>query len=1001
MSIHLPRPRRRRRRRRLHLGPRCRRGLVVAAGCVLAATPAVPGTGGGTATTPAAPAPLTAAAAVTLTEDASLKLVQTAHDETTGDFRNFGYEQRALVENGHLHVYLPAERGGNIVRSTPTDLQPAAPSGNDGHGNHLPVWAGAGGVANDNRLAAVYLDWTPDALYMAGMFNAGSSTNPGDPSGTGYQSMLYKLPPDGTCAMKSCAIWTQVLPSYVAGRSPFYERAVGPTSLAAGTVGGESFVAVGMSEAEDQSGADEGVWVFRDNDQYCPGARPEVCRLWHHFGDYQDPGWNQTVTSALAWDPGGSGRLAIGVTSPAKVLHSVVQVGEAFWYWAWWDQDSGGDYSPSALSTAVGKRADGSLILAFGMSDGTVKLWDPGATTSSLLAGATGTDPVDALTFVDRIDGTSGAQDIVAVSSKGNSAHVWRYDLSSTLKALPLGPNNDVTSDVGGIHEWYPGYRTGSMKFTNNTSDTIRLDFASRPNASYGCWFAPAIGNRAAFPTSSVTIAPNATAGPYTIGGLTAGVDGGCAAQDSTGERAAYVVMTPVARPADRTVAKFKMMGTGQLFEMETAGGSFNFVGNHLQGPFAYGSWDMSITGPPPADAPAGIKLIGSRLDQGETDQPVYRFDVPAVTWGLPFSSPLRVQAVVPPLRVHGTTANGDTVDLGLLVPQGPPARDTSGSVTLAPVSFYWQNGPSSPQITAINVTATSDHSGATTTSNTVTLADLPTPTPGSTTPTQLDVCPALGSAACDATASPANTGLDQAPLRIQIFGDSSTLALPVSNPLYGRIYYTDENGELLTGLVPSDGSPYLRVSPYAGAYPNDGSSPIGRTPIKAPVGGRYGYVTTTSTTEQQITAHLGGSQLYSQSSVRATRFAPTLLSGSQGTGFQVGSCSDYSTTAACQLAVPDKQDPALFLTTDPTSGELRIGLQFQTVAVSALTSLPLQQLAGQPEHRPATSLVDVNNGVASLSNTSVFQPADTIDTWVVTHGVQVPVTGLRVGGGN
>ena len=84
---------------------------------------------------------------------------------------------------------------------------------------------------------------------------------------------------------------------------------------------------------------------------------------------------------------------------------------------------------------------------------------------------------------------------------------------------------------------------------------------------------------------------------------------------------------------------------------------------------------------------------------------------------------------------------------------------------------------------------------------------------------------------------------------------------LPVTDPVYGQVYYRDEDGDLLTGLIPADGSSYMRVSPYAGAYPNDGStSSTTRPPTNGTVGGRFGYLSTTTTVEQEITAHVGGS---------------------------------------------------------------------------------------------------------------------------------------------
>lgn len=209
----------------------------------------------------------------------------------------------------------------------------------------------------------------------------------------------------------------------------------------------------------------------------------------------------------------------------------------------------------------------------------------------------------------------------------------------------------------------------------------------------------------------------------------------------------------------------------------------------------------------------------------------MYHFDVPATTWPLPVSTPPRIQTVLPPLRVVGVAADGSgLVTLGLLVPHGQPTRATSGSVTLSPVSFYWQNSPSAVEVTDVFVQVGSDLENPIVVSPPVNLASLAAPAAGSDVG-QVVGCPATGSTSYDATADPVASGPDQAKLRIQVYNDNNQ-ALPLTDPTYGKIYYRDENGDLLTGLIPEDGSAYVRVSAYAGASPNDGSTP---TPVRHP----------------------------------------------------------------------------------------------------------------------------------------------------------------------
>ena len=200
----------------------------------------------------AAPARAAAAATPTLPADLSTRMPRTAHDETVGDFLGKGYDQRAVVENGRLNIYNPPNRGGNLVQWAPTDLQGVGPSNSDGRGGHLPLWQGGAmaDLADKSQLASVYLAWTPDALYMAGSHNVGV---PGAGSDVNlyFADWLYKLPPDGKCASKSCAIAVGKLPALIYSHSvPFIERTEGVTALAVGQVAGKTFVAIGFSDTE-------------------------------------------------------------------------------------------------------------------------------------------------------------------------------------------------------------------------------------------------------------------------------------------------------------------------------------------------------------------------------------------------------------------------------------------------------------------------------------------------------------------------------------------------------------------------------------------------------------------------------------------------------------------------------------------------------------------------------------------------------------------------------
>ncbi len=569
---------------RLHFGTRGLTAIVAASAttAALLAAPAIAAPPVG-----AAKAAASAAAVSSLATDNSMRMPRTAHDETVGDFLHKGYDQRAVVENGRLNIYNPS---GKVAQSVATDLEPVGPSNSDGRGNTLSVWQGGAmaDLADKNKLPSVYLAWTPDALYMAGSDHVGAGA--GSDANVYFHNWLYELPPDGSCASRSCAIAVTPLDTIFANNVPFIERTMGVTALTAGQVDGKAFVAIGYSDTETDSG---GVEVYDPNNlsvadktaQY-PIAAPSL-----NFTKFTTAP-SQTAVTALAADPSGSGLLAIGTSSPAHTINAiklqvntfsgmrfVAIVPDSYRYW---NSTAGDDYSPSALSAAVVDRADGSPVAAFGMSDGTVKLWDPTVTTANLLANApstgTTTDPnaVDAVGFVDRSDGTPGLPDTVAVSSVGNQARVLRYSGETTLNAQPVRAKGVTTTDVGGIRLWYPGYKTGSLQIRNDAFDPVTISFASRPNAGYGCWFGPAFADRAAWPSASVRLESKAvTPTPYTIGGYTAGIGGDCAATDFTGQWAAYVVVAPVGRPANTTTAKLVMSRDGKL-SVTSVGGSLS-----------------------------------------------------------------------------------------------------------------------------------------------------------------------------------------------------------------------------------------------------------------------------------------------------------------------------------------------------------------------------------------------------------------------------------------
>lgn len=947
--------------------------------------------------------------------DISTGLPNLSRSGTTGDFLGRGYAQRAIVENGRLNIYDVPARGGGLLRSTATDLAvpPALPS--------FPFDPA-------HKLSAIYVRWTPDGLFMSG--------SQGSRAGGDYKIVLYRLPADGSCATRSCATWVKddfdnLRP--IGNPAFFVTITMSIMSMAYGTIGtgasAKPVLAVGLSTSSNGAVRSypslrtdqQGVWVLDAG----TGAQ-----LGTTYNEYVccNFDFNPVPVLDLAWDPNGSGLLSIVFYSPGSGLAvgNAVPVSADGTYGArtYWLYTPSTD-SASILSTAIGYLGDDTTpVVAYGLVDGSVRLWNPATITSTPLASYTASsDPVNALSFVDRVVGSAGAQDIVAVSTENDTARVLRYDGTGTLQpqfVAPGGQPADTKTDVNGIQSWYPGYKSGRLKLiTVNPDEDLTVSFAARETEGYGCWFAPAFPGSTAFPNSnSITMpAGGSTTDLYTMGGLTAATSGNCAiANDSVGQWASYLVVAPASRPAERSTIKLALGRDGKP-TVTVVGGSITATATSTtltSSPgYPLGVTTLTLTDPPTAKPAKPLKPSAVQIDNTDPDSPIYRVDVPASTWTLPPVTPARISAELKPLEVYGSaTAGGPQTLLGYLAPQGLPSRvATSGTITLAPVSFYWQNpAPPAPQVSYVTITMPDDVAPV---SASVDLTKTAPPDDTGATVTDVEICPANGaSPACDGTAAPYANGLDQSAIRI-ILKDTNSNTLPTTDPGYGRIFYRDGESNLITGLIPTDGSPWTRVSPYRGAYPNDGSNQPPSQPGR--VGGRFGYLSTTDTDRQQITGYLGN-YAGSNGGTMAVNGTPRLslspvassnqLSVSQG--FKLNTCpGDFSDNATCAIAQPRTtatgSAPAMYYTNDPLTGELRIGLQFQYLAQTAAgNGLPLQQLAGQPEHNVAQGLLAVSAGEVTFAESDTnFQPADDVNIWLVVHGQQITVPPINVGQAN
>ena len=208
-------------------------------------------------------------------------------------------------------------------------------------------------------------------------------------------------------------------------------RAIQVTSLAAGYIGGTPYLAVGLS--------DTGVQIYNVNNPSSP-------QLTDTFEGMATPDGSQTPPTALAWDPSGSGLLAVGVMSWADegFFVQINGSGKVQPNWLAWNQHGGAGLGTVPFAAAFGQRQDGTPVVAFGMNNG-VQLVDPtasGAETGAL-AQFSGAATI-AINSIPRFDGSSGGSDfavsyqtVPAPTFGGNGRTVavgwdgWRFDGSA------------------------------------------------------------------------------------------------------------------------------------------------------------------------------------------------------------------------------------------------------------------------------------------------------------------------------------------------------------------------------------------------------------------------------------------------------------------------------------------------------------------------------------------------------------------------------------------
>lgn len=966
--------------------------------------------------------------------DQSNRLPRTARDEITGDFLGYGYDQHARVESSNLNIYAPPGKGGGLLKSTPTDVAPP-------HATTWPVFATWGSENYQNcggcfdaldaayHFLTVFLAYDGTNIYLTGYRGSGTAADP-------YANVLYVLAGDGSCASQACSLahtdlnihlsctWTDSEPWR------YIDRAVATTALAVGKSGNATFVAVG--------GSDYGVGIY-----YWNGANLYNTDNYTAMAITSDP-CTQTPITALAWDPRGSGLLAVGVTNWAYIGYfaKVAEVGGKITSSVTWGQIGGlpnGYFGATPLSAAIGYRPNSTKpVVAFGLTDGSVRLLDP--TTSNPTPVAQINNLPDAPVAIDpipRLDLSGTTDYAVALQVMGNVTSGYGVFLTdgggSGLTRNIVGVDGSgnsvtITADFNAYRSWFPGYKQGRFTLTNGSPYPVTVTLPQSSSSGKGCWFAPSWADGGQqFPVSGVAIDPGGSAGPFSMGAYTAGSDGKCGGDPDEHKSAvwrAYLVFTPGAGAADpgggNVQAETRLVDVQldpedwSVSLTDQKGGSLPVTKSPATGAgAALGAWTFTLGGAAaPAVTGTAPSLTGYQITPSIRSIPsVYRFDVGQTTWSVPgLGVTLRqVQGLIPPLQVQGlpATPGAKWANVGQLIPTGK--LNVSGTtVTVPGATFFWENAVGGPQYIKFQVVP---GGSAPLTSPQVSLSDLSfCYTTGATDATPCPTPPVVSSVqynnSLTGTQKVMANGLDQVLLPTSVL--SNNVALPVGDDAYNKVYYRQGSvtGQLVTNLYRQDSTAgcdpdcftaFVGVQPGPGAYLNTGGNTLvrGRTTLRGPSGQNAGYASSNSPNQVNLYALVQLQQLaYHTSAATVQGYSPNLGPATGGDtavqGFGFTGCSG-ETTGSCLIAPTSTSRAALYQAGSAESGPV-IGALFTNQAQDSQTDLPLTWAddSAQALDTPvALTYVNTPTYVWKLSGQTALKTAHT-DTVVVTHGSAV-----------
>ena len=506
-----------------------------------------------------------------------------------------------------------------------------------------------------------------------------------------------------------------------------------------------------------------------------------------------------------------------------------------------------------------------------------------------------------------------------------------RWDgTSANLTALPVSAGSTPTRDVGlgFVPQVVSGDQAGSFAGHQHLGGADHGDVAGGVGFGVGLLVCAELGRRPGVPDGGDHRGGRSDLGDLHDGRLHGREsDGSCAATDNTDIWRGYLVITPVNHPADARLVRLRLNQDMTVDVTNQAGGAttVSIATSSQQQLAAFGLWtvdgghaggaDAAVA----ADGDGGPGHPGGDAGRGGVPLRRHRRDVPA-------AQPVRRPDGDPAADRAGLDRRDD-LDRSRhpRAGNGPDDRgagERSSSCRSARRRSGGRTRPASPP------TSTSGSGSGSVPSQVVTLADLPAPA----APTNASG-PQIAATSSGGVAAPVDTGIDQAPLSVQVLDTNSSRCRPLIRAI-SAIYYRDDNtNTLLTNLFPPPGGDldtFIGVSPYAGAYPNNGSAGGGG---QSTTFDGFHYVATTSSIDQNIIGYLAINASQPASSnpieVHASQIAPVDNTTSAANGISLAGCQTSPPTPAGSprsppAPPPERVTPAMYLNT--TSG-LQIGL--------------------------------------------------------------------------